>query len=276
MFLLMFLGIHLPPKFLGEVFSIIAHALEVIQIFGGDRLQDPPHAWHGKWRDPIARPRTIEHLHKICHELPALGRAFLLLCGFGDVRANMVHSYSIKRMAYLSQMTKIVQVGDPVLRKKAKAVLKKDLSTPKFKTLLKHMSEALKKEEFGVAIAAPQVGEPARVFLVAGRVFSEGEADKVFINPEIIRLSKRKKVMSEGCLSVRHKYGTVMRHEKATVRAWDESGKEFTYHGSELLGHIFQHECDHLDGVLYIDKAVAIEEDRDWQKLGEKRRTGAH
>jgi peptide deformylase len=69
--------------------------------------------------------------------------------------------------------------------------------------------------------------------------------------------------MSEGCLSVRGKYGTVMRYEKATIKAQDEDGKPFVYHGSGLIGHIFQHECDHLDGILYIEKAIQLEEDED-------------
>jgi peptide deformylase len=98
--------------------------------------------------------------------------------------------------------------------------------------------------------------------------------DRVFINPEITRLSRAKKEMSEGCLSVRGKYGTVLRHEKASVKALDESGKPIVYHGAGLVGHIFQHECDHLDGILYIDKVVHLEEDDDMQgarkKLKEK------
>ncbi len=69
--------------------------------------------------------------------------------------------------------------------------------------------------------------------------------------------------MSEGCLSVRGTYGTVLRHEKATVVAYDQRGKQFTYHGSGLIAHIFQHEIDHLNGILYIDKAIKLEEDED-------------
>lgn len=61
-----------------------------------------------------------------------------------------------------------------------------------------------------------------------------------------------------------------MRHEKASVKALDEKGRQFTYHGSELLGHIFQHEYDHLEGILYIDKAVRVEDDKNWDRMGEK------
>lgn len=170
----------------------------------------------------------------------------------------------------------VVQEGDKVLRQKAKPVLKKDIGSRTVHNILTRMKKVLAKEEFGVAIAAPQIGESLRIFVIAGKVFKEAESketppDKVFINPELIRLSRKKKEMSEGCLSVRHKYGTVLRHEKASIKALDEHGKNFTHHASDLVAHIFQHECDHLEGILYVDKAVTLEEDKDWEKLKEKR-----
>ncbi len=196
----------------------------------------------------------------------------------------------------------VVQIGDPMLRQHAKPVAKKDLNSPKFKRLIKRMRDVLAKEEFGVAIAAPQVSESLRVFVIAGRAFAKPESsekslggggqrehfgdkdfskdspaqrDVVFINPELVKLSKKRTEMTEGCLSVRDKYGAVMRHERASVRAQDESGRPFTYNGSGLIGHIFQHEVDHLNGILYTDKAVKLEDDKDWEKLGKKRRAGA-
>ncbi len=177
----------------------------------------------------------------------------------------------------------IVQSGDPVLQLTAKPVAKKDINTPKIAKLINRMKKVLSAEEFGVAIAAPQLGESLRIFVVAGSVFREDsekpvdggtkesdEPDRVFINPTLTRLSRAKKEMSEGCLSVRGKYGTVMRHEKASIKALDETGKAITYHGSGLVGHIFQHECDHLDGILYIDKALRLEEDEDMKTAREK------
>lgn len=176
----------------------------------------------------------------------------------------------------------IVQEGDPVLRMVAKPVAKKDFGSPKLRAILKKMSAALAKEEFGVALAAPQVGESLRLFIVAGRVFRQGDDDDeeedeqpvppnmVFINPEIIRLSRKKREMSEGCLSVRGSYGTVLRHERASVRAYDEHGKLFTYNGVALLAHIFQHEIDHLDGILYIDKAEKLREGKERAQLREE------
>jgi peptide deformylase len=172
----------------------------------------------------------------------------------------------------------IVQAGSLVLRQTAKPVGKKEFGSAKLTTLIRKMKAALTKEAYGVAIAAPQLGASVRVFVVSGRAFiSQGEGsddtaknippDMVFINPELLRTSRKMREMSEGCLSVRGKYGTVLRHEKASVKACNEKGESFIYHGSGLLAHIFQHECDHLDGILYIDKAVKLTNDDERETL---------
>ena len=177
----------------------------------------------------------------------------------------------------------IVQTGAPVLRQVATLVPTKDFGSTRLHAYITKMSRALAKEEFGVAIAAPQIGVPLRLFVVAGRVFIADEANKngletpkdmVFINPEISRLSRKKKEMSEGCLSVRGKYGTVIRHERASVKAQDEHGRTFTYHGTGLVAHIFQHECDHLDGILYTDKTEKLENESKRKELREQHPAG--
>ena len=170
----------------------------------------------------------------------------------------------------------IVQDGEPVLRAEAKALTPQDITSPATCALIAHMKELLAQEKNGVGLAAPQVGSSLRLFIVAGRVFlperEEGEkpvpahkipADKVFINPEIMRQSKRMSSMDEGCLSVRGLYGTVVRSEKVTIRAIDEKGKSFTMNASGLVAQIFQHEVDHLNGILYIDRAISTRPDKD-------------
>ena len=167
-------------------------------------------------------------------------------------------------------MTIIVQKGDPVLRQISKEVPKEEICTPKLAKIIKNMKEALDGQDDGVAIAAPQIAVPLRIFIISGKVLSlnypdlkEGEIippDMVFINPTITKLSREKKDMSEGCLSVRWLYGTTKRSTKATVRALDENGKSFTRGGSGTLAQAFQHEMDHLDGVLFVDNARNIEE----------------
>jgi peptide deformylase len=163
----------------------------------------------------------------------------------------------------------IVQTGHPVLRKIAQSVAVKEITSPKIKDVIKRMKEALASQDDGVAIAAPQIAESYRIFVVSGKIFDDrfkrgkgipkGEKpeheDVVFINPEIIKLSSKTKWLDEGCLSVRPIYGQVKRALNATVKAYDEHGKKFERGGGGLLAHIFQHEIDHLDGILFIDKA---------------------
>lgn len=171
-------------------------------------------------------------------------------------------------------MKTIVQDGNPVLRKIAKEVLIKDIKTPKIQKVLSDMSKSLASQHDGVAIAAPQIGYSLRIFAVAGKIFDakftrgkgipDNEPTKTkdiyFINPVITKLSKKKEWMDEGCLSVRPLWGQVERSVNATVEAYDETGKKFTRGAGGLLAHIFQHETDHLNGILFIDKARHIRE----------------
>ena len=150
-----------------------------------------------------------------------------------------------------------------------------DIGTNPLQQILARMKTALNGESDGVAIAAPQIGVPLRIFVVSAHAFEianeekskkdkkmvspSSDLDLVCINPEITKLSKKKKKVPEGCLSVRWKYGTTMRHEKATLTAYNEKGRRFTYGGSGLIAQIFQHETDHLNGTLFIDHATDIE-----------------
>lgn len=165
-------------------------------------------------------------------------------------------------------MVKIVQNGDPVLRAEAKEVPVKDIKTPKIQKIIDDMKLSLASQKDGVAIAAPQIGIPLRIFVVsAGTLrmadkekFGDLKEDLVFINPEIIKLSRNKDIVDEGCLSVRYLYGKMKRAKKAVVKAYDENAKLFERGGSGLLAQVFQHETDHLNGILFIDKAYDIEE----------------
>jgi len=165
-------------------------------------------------------------------------------------------------------MVKIVQKENPALHQPAKPVAKALLGSDELKKIIKEMSEALAKENDGVALAAPQIALPLQIFIISGKIFTaendlvEGRVkpDLVFINPTITNLSKAKQEMEEGCLSVRWLYGEVKRSTKATVTAYDLNGKKFTRSGSGLLAQIFQHEMDHLNGVLFTDKTKAVKE----------------
>lgn len=169
-------------------------------------------------------------------------------------------------------MLRIVQKNSPILRSKAKMVKISDINSPKIKKIIEQMKKALESQEDGVAIAAPQINEPLQIFVVSHKVFDllkdkKEKSDKksvilndlVFINPEIVRLSKEKEYVEEGCLSVRWLYGRVDRAKKAKLIAYNEHGIKFELGASGLLAQIFQHETDHLNGILFIDKAIDVE-----------------
>ncbi len=157
-------------------------------------------------------------------------------------------------------MTSIVQTPDPVLRKTAEVVDTSQIQSTSIQDIIVRMSDALADEHDGVAIAAPQIGVSMRIFVMSKKVSKKLEQDVVFINPEIVRIGKIKEELSEGCLSVRWKYGLVKRAASCTVRAYNERGNEFVMSGRGLVAQIFQHEIDHLNGVLFIDKARNIED----------------
>ena len=172
----------------------------------------------------------------------------------------------------------IVQNGASVLRKKATEVPLSEIGSPKIRKILKEMASALFTQDDGVAIAAPHIGVSLRIFLVAKAVLDMPEAIEerkkvehrkelkqeagclTFINPVITKLSRDKALLDEGCLSVRPLYGKIKRAKKASIRAYDENGNLFERGASGLLAQIFQHETDHLEGILFIDKATNLRE----------------
>lgn len=164
-------------------------------------------------------------------------------------------------------MPKIVQKDAAVLRQVAADVPIEEIASERIRGIIKSMKKALASQDDGVAIAAPQIGEPLRIFVVSGKVIElikstegkdETHEDQVYINPTITKASKERQMVEEGCLSVRWLYGKVSRARKATVEAYDENGKRVVKGGSGLMAQIFQHEIDHLNGVLFTDKAVDV------------------
>ncbi len=162
-------------------------------------------------------------------------------------------------------MSTIVQDGTPVLRKIAEPVPEELFGTPELRRILDDMVESLDPELDGVALAAPQIGISYRIFIVRyDRTIPpppEGEHAPdigIYINPTFVKTSRRRLEVDEGCLSVRSIYGKTMRFERATVRARDFDGHTFERGGGGLLAQIFQHETDHLDGILFIDHATDL------------------
>jgi peptide deformylase len=145
-----------------------------------------------------------------------------------------------------------------VLRQVARPVPAELIGSDELSAIIAVMKKAVRQEDDGVAIAAPQIGESLRLFLVKGGILKRYPEDTVFINPEIIRRGRKTHKVEEGCLSVRWLYGFVDRAERVTLKATNEQGEEVIVGAAGLLAQIFQHECDHLDGVLFIDKAENV------------------
>lgn len=146
------------------------------------------------------------------------------------------------------------------MRAIAKPVDKTEIKSSHIQEIIEDMNALLDSQDDGVAIAAPQIGESVRIFVVSKKASKQLKKNTAFINPEIIRIGKEKIELEEGCLSVRWKYGLVKRSTSATVRAHNDQGNEFVMSGRGLLAQIFQHEIDHLNGILFIDKARDIHE----------------
>jgi peptide deformylase len=162
-------------------------------------------------------------------------------------------------------VTKIVQREDPVLRQIAKEVPVSAITTPKIQKIISDMKKALASQDDGVAIAAPQIGLALRIFVISGKANdiakkTENSPDEVYINPIITKISKDKKLVDEGCLSVRYLYGKTKRSTRASIEAYNEKGKKFSRGASGLIAQIFQHETDHLNGILFIDHAKQIKD----------------
>lgn len=166
-------------------------------------------------------------------------------------------------------MVTILQEPNEILRGIAREVPLADIGSKTFEKVLADMKKGLHSQSDGVAIAAPQIGIPLRIFMVAGSVFQKKkkvdepitEPDRVFINPVFTKLSKETKWMpGEGCLSVRWKYGKTKRHTRVSVEAYNEHGDKFGIGASGLLAHICQHEIDHLNGILFIDHAKDVKD----------------
>lgn len=159
----------------------------------------------------------------------------------------------------------IIGPDNPTLRKKARAV--GDPTNPAIQKLIDDMVETL-RDAPGVGLAAPQVAVSQRLAVIEYSEDDEVELPEgaepkpkklyVVINPEITARSEEMVDGPEGCLSIPGYYGNVLRHQAVTVKALNRKGKPIKIKAAGWLARIFQHEIDHLDGVLFIDKASRI------------------
>lgn len=140
----------------------------------------------------------------------------------------------------------IIKYPNPILRKKAEKV--KDPQSPEIQKLIPAMVETMRKNN-GMGLAAPQIKKSIRL-----SVIEENGVVYVLINPKIKFQSKNKIIMEEGCLSFPGKFIPIARPEKVKIRYTDEKGTDKKLKADGLLARAIQHEMDHLDGVLLIDK----------------------
>lgn len=176
-------------------------------------------------------------------------------------------------------MTEIVQDGEKILREKAKPMPEEMFGSTELSQLISEMSEALDRYPEGVALAAPQVGVSWRLFIVRrdrtlpvnpqGQTLAQSASRRtqgltlkpeveVYVNPEIVKTSRKKATADEGCLSVHGVYGTTKRHERVTIKARRADGAHFQRGAGGLLAQIFEHEIDHLNGILFTDHAERL------------------
>ncbi len=147
-------------------------------------------------------------------------------------------------------------VTDPnqILRKKSAIISSDEINSDNIQALIFDMAETMDERD-GVGLAAPQVGQSVRLIVINAK-----NGPIPMISPAIIKKSWTKEQDTEGCLSLPGVYGNVKRHKKITCQYLDKDGNKKKLIAEGLMARVIQHEIDHLDGILFIDKAKKIEE----------------
>lgn len=153
---------------------------------------------------------------------------------------------------------------EKILRQKSEEVIYDKINSPEIQGIVKEMFAFSKTQLDSAGMSAVQLGFLKRIFIVEPRILATKQESKVFkkdcvfINPKIIKHSKKKIDFEEGCLSVRSFYGLVSRSKNVTIEAYNLEGEKIIRGAGGLLAVIFQHEIDHLNGILFTDKAKNI------------------
>lgn len=156
----------------------------------------------------------------------------------------------------------VTQMGNPMIRKKSKRLSKSEIKLKETKNIIKDLTDSMRHYNL-VGMSAPQIDHNLRVFVTEIRNKKNRKVDeidnlRVFINPKITSYSKGKILGYEGCGSVSNSniFGLVNRSKSIKIEALDMDGKLFKLSASGLLARVIQHEYDHLDGILFIDKVT--------------------
>jgi peptide deformylase len=152
----------------------------------------------------------------------------------------------------MSKILKVITNPNPNLRKISKTIDERVSGSADFKKFCRDLKNTMAKRD-GVGLAAPQVGKNLRLFAIQTK-----DGPMIFVNPKITNKSLTKEWSEEGCLSVPNTFGKVKRHKKITCIYQDETGEIKKIAADGLMSVVIQHENDHLDGILFIDKAKEI------------------
>lgn len=160
-------------------------------------------------------------------------------------------------------MAKLVPQEHPALHTIAEEITPEEIESGVVEKIVKDLKAALKEYSVdgftAVAIAAPQIGVSKRLFIIEDQSDDRDSLPSlVAINPTITKFSKKTHVVGEGCLSIPEYYGAVKRSRNVTMMALDQSGAQYERGAGGLLAQIIQHECDHLDGILFTDRAEKV------------------
>jgi peptide deformylase len=163
----------------------------------------------------------------------------------------------------------ILKYGDTILHDPARVV---DAVTPEIRHLIDDMIETMYAAP-GVGLAAPQIGVPLRIFAVDVSVGRDPSGLLVFINPEFVERDGVQ-LEEEGCLSIPGFEATVVRPARVVIRGLDRDGEAQQREGTALLARAFQHEMDHLDGTLFVDRLRGIKRDLIVRRIKKLTRAG--
>ncbi len=163
----------------------------------------------------------------------------------------------------------VVKYPEPVLAKRATEVTEFDAKLAK---LVDEMFDSMYAAQ-GIGLAAPQIGISKRIYVVDLSLGKDPEQRLVLINPEIVEREGRQ-IEEEGCLSLPEIRDKVPRALKVKMRAQDENGDWFEMEGEDLLSRAFQHELDHLDGILFIDRLSRLKRDLIIRKIRKLQKNG--
>ena len=160
-------------------------------------------------------------------------------------------------------MAKLVPENHPALHAIAEEVSAEEFASGTVTKIIRDLKSALKSYSVdgftAVAIAAPQIGVSKRIFLIEDQSDDRDALPSLIaVNPQIVKYSKKTHEVGEGCLSIPEYYGLVKRSTNVTLRAQDEHGNWYERGAGSLLAQIIQHEYDHLDGILFTERATRV------------------